>query len=495
MRLNAITRRMTTFGAAAVIGLAAFGAGGSAQAQSAAKGKTVEYITFGLQFEYQVALVNGIKKRAADAGVVPHVIDGKGDPNLQVTEVLDAVTKKPDALLINPVDAKLLVAGVKRTNEAKIPVFIMENPPPEGEYLAIVDFDNVAGGAMGADELARAIGNKGVVLETRGSTGSEQAELRHKGFTEEMKKFPGVEVKSLNTEWVADNAYKMVLDALTQNPNVKGVFSHNDEMIRGVVSALRQTNKLLPASDPGHIAVVGLDGTPLALQRIREATQDATVEQSPIAMGSFIFDQILAYFDGKPIEKRGKPSPPSSQKPMSTTPIAGATSRSSRPDKLRPAQTSASAAGVLFAAADVPHRTRNQASETVRSPGPCIPPVIELRVEAIAVDSRIGDESVQAGQKRGCSRRAVHSTEPLTRRWREARRSRDLRTDTRCRHETTTAMNAPTGASSALVATEETGEVQLRRARLPQRKNRPELRTRCALRLRCDRAGGRARQS
>jgi ABC-type sugar transport system substrate-binding protein len=30
--------------------------------------------------------------------------------------------------------------------------------------------------------------------------------------------------------------------------------------------------------------VVGLDGTPLALQRIREGTQDATVEQSPIAM-------------------------------------------------------------------------------------------------------------------------------------------------------------------------------------------------------------------
>lgn len=310
MTITDITRRAMTLGVAAAVGLAAYGAAGSAQAQSAAKGKTVEYIAFGLQFEYQVALVNGIKKRAADAGVVLHVIDGKGDPNLQVTQVLDAVTKKPDALLINPVDAKLLVAGVKRANEAKIPVFIMENPPSEGDYLSIVDFDNVAGGTMGADELARAIGGKGVVLETRGSTGSAQAEARHKGFTEEMKaKHPHIEVKSLNTEWVADNAYKMVLDALTQNPNVKGVFSHNDEMIRGVVSALRQTNKLLPASDPNHVTVVGLDGTPLALQRIREGTQDASVEQSPIAMGSFIFDQILAYFDGKPIEKTGQTKP------------------------------------------------------------------------------------------------------------------------------------------------------------------------------------------
>ena len=101
----------------------------------------------------------------------------------------------------------------------------------------------------------------------------------------------------------------MVLDALTQNPNVKGVFSHNDEMIRGVVSALRQTDKLVPAGDPKHIVVVGLDGTPLALQRIREGTQDATVEQSPIAMGSFIFDQMINYFEGKPIEKKGETKP------------------------------------------------------------------------------------------------------------------------------------------------------------------------------------------
>ncbi|HZZ61618.1 MAG TPA: sugar ABC transporter substrate-binding protein [Roseiarcus sp.] len=310
MVVENITRRDAVLGAAIGLAAAAFGASGGALAESAAKGKTVEYIAFGLQFEYQVALVNGIKKRAADAGVVLHVIDGKGDPNLQVTQVLDAVTKKPDALLVNPVDAKLIVAGVKRANEANIPVFIMENPPPEGKYLSFVDFDNVAGGAMGADYLGQAVGGKGMVLETRGSTGSDEAQRRHQGFIDEMKaKYPGVEVKSLNTEWVANNAYKMVLDALTENPNVKGVFSHNDEMVRGIVSALRQANKLVPVGESRHIVVVGLDGTPLALQRIREGTQDATVEQSPIAMGSFIFDQIVNYFDAKPIEKSGITKP------------------------------------------------------------------------------------------------------------------------------------------------------------------------------------------
>jgi ribose transport system substrate-binding protein len=279
-------------------------------AEGGAKGKTVGYITFGLQFEYQVALVEGIKKKAAGAGLVMQIVDGKGDPNLQVTEVLDTATKKPDALLINPVDAKLIVAGVKRANENNIPVFIMENPPPEGKFLGFVDFDNVAGGSMGADELAKLIGDKGVVLETRGSVGSDQAEFRHKGFIDRMKeKYSNIEVRSLNTEWVADNAYKMVLDAFTQNPNIKGVFSHNDEMVRGVVSALRQIGKLTPAGKEGHVAVVGLDGTPLALDRIRQGTQDASVGQDPNAMGGFILDDIIAYFEGKPFNPKASTEP------------------------------------------------------------------------------------------------------------------------------------------------------------------------------------------
>jgi ribose transport system substrate-binding protein len=284
--------------------------GVAVSAESGARGKKVGYVTFGLQFEYQVAMVEGIKQKAAAAGLVLNIIDGKGDPNLQVTEVLDAVSKVPDALLINPVDAKLVVAGVKHANQANIPVFIMENAPPAGKYLGVVYFDNEAGGAMGADALAKLIGEKGMVLETRGSLGSDAAEARHKGFNDRIKeKYPNIVVKPLNTEWVADTAYKMVLDAFTANPDIKGVFSHNDEMVRGVVSALRQIGKLVPVGKPGHVAVVGLDGTPLALDRIREGTQDASVGQDPYAMGGAILDKIIAHFEGKPFDEKSVTEP------------------------------------------------------------------------------------------------------------------------------------------------------------------------------------------
>ena len=301
MKLRALTRRMVLSATATtLLGLTSLVAPAFA-GEGDAKGKTVEYITFGLQYEYQVAMVEGMKKRAEEAGIILNVIDGKGDPNLQVTQALDAVTKQPDAIVINPIDATLLVAGVKRANEAGIPVFIMENTPPEGNFIGFVDFDNVAGGAQGADALGAMVGGKGVVLETRGSVGSAQAQARNKGFNDQMAAaFPDVEVRSLNTEWAADNANKMVLDAFTQDPNIVGVFSHNDEMVRGVVSALRQIGKLAPPGEPGHVFIVGLDGTPLALDRIRCGEQDATVAQDPYAMGGGgILDMAIAHFEGR----------------------------------------------------------------------------------------------------------------------------------------------------------------------------------------------------
>ena len=58
--LNAgLALAITIFGGAFGVVSVAGGAEGSA------KGKPVEYITFGLQFEYQVAMVEGIKKKAS----------------------------------------------------------------------------------------------------------------------------------------------------------------------------------------------------------------------------------------------------------------------------------------------------------------------------------------------------------------------------------------------------------------------------------------------
>ena len=123
-------------------------------------------------------------------------------------------------------------------------------------------------------------------------------------------KYPDIKVQSLNTEWVADKAYKMVLDAFTQNPDIKGIFSHNDEMVRGIVSALKQIGRLVPEGKDGHVYIVGLDGTPLALERIRKGTQDASVAQNPYAMGrDDIMGMMIDHFEGKQYDDNKRVEP------------------------------------------------------------------------------------------------------------------------------------------------------------------------------------------
>jgi ribose transport system substrate-binding protein len=292
---------------AGALALAAGALGLASQAfaeDSPLKGKNLAYIAFGLQYEYQVTLVNRVKELAAEKGIAISVYDGKGDPSTQTTQLLDVISKQPDLILLNPVDAKLLQGGVHKANDSGIPLFLLENVPPEGEWIAYNTFDDVAGGAAGADAIAKLTGSKGRVLEVRGAIGSGQSEKRHKGFNDRVaEKYPDIKVETLKAEWTADNAHTLVLDALTRDPNVAGIWAHNDEMIRGVVSALRQINRMKPAGEEGHIPIVGFDGTPLGLQRIREGTQDADVGQNPFSMAESIVKEMENYASKKPVKK------------------------------------------------------------------------------------------------------------------------------------------------------------------------------------------------
>ncbi|MDQ2704868.1 MAG: sugar ABC transporter substrate-binding protein, partial [Pseudomonadota bacterium] len=85
---------------AAALATAGFGFAPEALAQdSVLNGKRLAYIAFGLQYEYQVTLVNRVKELAAEKGMTISVYDGKGDPSTQTTQLLDVVSKQPDIIL------------------------------------------------------------------------------------------------------------------------------------------------------------------------------------------------------------------------------------------------------------------------------------------------------------------------------------------------------------------------------------------------------------
>jgi ribose transport system substrate-binding protein len=264
-----------------------------AQAENKPK---IAVLLFSRGFEFMVALDQGARREAEKNNVEITVLDGQSNTEVQTRQIEDLLTKGVDAIVISPNNSTEIVPAVRKANEKKVPVIALDAVVGEGADVAThVGFDNEAGGKVAADYLAK-LGVK-KALELQGAVGAYHARKRGGGFEDEAKgKF---EVLPRPAEWLAENAQAITADVITANPNVDAIFSHNDEMVRGVLAGLRQIGKTAKVGESGHIAIVAVDGTPLALQRIRNGEQDATVQQDPFEMGSLAIRSALSAIKGE----------------------------------------------------------------------------------------------------------------------------------------------------------------------------------------------------
>lgn len=101
---------------------------------------------------------------------------------------------KPAAIIVDTCDSDAIVPAIESCNEAGIPVFTMDRKANGGEVVSHIGYDAIKSGAMAANYLAKALSEKGKVVELQGIMGSNVAQDRHQGFTDEIKKYPNIEV-------------------------------------------------------------------------------------------------------------------------------------------------------------------------------------------------------------------------------------------------------------------------------------------------------------
>jgi ribose transport system substrate-binding protein len=260
----------------------------------------VALLLFSRGFEFMVALDQGAQQEAKKLGVELSVLDGQSSAQVQTTQVEALLAQGISAIIISPANSDEIVPVVRRANEAKVPVVAVDAIVGEGaKTVTYVGFDNAAGAKVAADYIVK--NQKKKVLELQGALGAYHARKRHEGFEEGMKAAPNTQIISRPAEWQPDNAQTMTADALTADPDIDAIFSHNDEMVRGIVAALKQINKFKPVGDPGHIMVIGIDATPLGLKRVRAGEQDASVHQDPFEMGALAVRSAVAALDKKEV--------------------------------------------------------------------------------------------------------------------------------------------------------------------------------------------------
>ena len=276
--------------AATLLALTGCGRGDDGGAES---GHSATLVMSTLNNPFFVSVADGAKDGAEDLGIDLSVENANNSDQEALNLMIDAVTQKPDVMIIDPVSSQGGAAMVKQANQASVPVMAFDRKPQSGELANFIGYDAIAAGTKGADALAEAIGEEGKVVEIQGIMGTNVAQDRSKGFEEEIKKFPGIDVVATQAaDFDRGRALDVMTNVLQANPGIDGVYAANDEMALGVVAALKSRGLA------GKVQVVGNDGIADALKAVAAGNMYATHAESPYSLGKEVIKIANAIASG-----------------------------------------------------------------------------------------------------------------------------------------------------------------------------------------------------
>ena len=265
---------------------------------SAAMTPTVGLALSTLNNPFFVDLRDGAQAEAGTAGVALTVLDAQNDPAKQTSEIEDLIAKKVGVVIINPTDSDAIVPTVKKLNAAKIPVVTVDRAANGGVVAAHIASDNVAGGRIAADYVAKRLKGKGNVVMLEGIAGSSAARDRGRGFREGIAKYPGIKlVASQTADFDRAKGLSVMENILQAQKKIDAVFAQNDEMALGAVQAIEAAHR------QKEEFVVGFDAIADALKAIKEGKMAATVAQQPKVMGRLAVQAAATILKGGKVAK------------------------------------------------------------------------------------------------------------------------------------------------------------------------------------------------
>ncbi|ADL69220.1 ribose ABC transporter substrate-binding protein RbsB [Thermoanaerobacterium thermosaccharolyticum] len=266
--------------------------------KTATNTKTIGLVLSTQNNPFFVSLKNGVEKEAKKLGYSVTVLDSQNDSSKELSNVEDLIQQKVSVLLLNPVDSDAAVNEVKEANNNNIPVITLDRDVNGGNIVSNIASDNVKGGQMAADFLAKKLNNKGNIVELVGTPGASSTIERGKGFDDEISKYPNIKIISKQTaNFDRSQGLSVMENILQAQPKIDAVFAQNDEMALGAIKAIKGANRQ-------GILVVGFDGTADGLNAIKNGQMTATIAQQPELIGTLGVDTADKYLKGEKVARK-----------------------------------------------------------------------------------------------------------------------------------------------------------------------------------------------
>ncbi|WP_156961197.1 substrate-binding domain-containing protein [Lacrimispora celerecrescens] len=274
----------------------------AAEAKAEAKSGDKKYVV-GLAMNTQtnpffVDVKDGVQKAADELGVELYITDAQDDPAIQMKDVENLITKKPDCIIIDTCDSDAIVSSIEACNEAGIPVLTMDREASGGEVVSHIGYDAIKSGKLAGEYLVDTLGGKGNIVEIQGIMGTNVAQSRSKGFNEAISQHPDMKIVACQ---VADfdraKGMSVMENILQANDHIDGLYAANDEMLLGALEAIEAAGRL------DEITMIGCDAIDDTIEAIKAGKVNATIAEPPFFLGKAIMTAAYNHLQGKDVDK------------------------------------------------------------------------------------------------------------------------------------------------------------------------------------------------
>lgn len=278
--------------------------GAKTDAGSAAKKPTIGVAIYKFDDTFMTGVRNAISANA-EGKAQTDIVDSQNSQPTQNDKVDLFITKKVNALAINPVDRTGAGVIIDKAKAANTPVVFFNREPMEADmkkwdkvyYVgAKAEQSGTMEGQLIVDYFKshpEADKNKDGTLQyvmLKGEPGHQDAELRTK-FSIKAVEDAGIKVEKLAEDTAmwdrVKGQEKMAAFLASHGDKIEAVFANNDDMALGAIEALKAKGYF---KDNKYMPVVGVDATAPAVKAMEEGTMLGTVLNDAKNQGKATFN-------------------------------------------------------------------------------------------------------------------------------------------------------------------------------------------------------------
>ena len=255
----------------------------------------IAYMPPATEFNYYMAIGEGIKAQAADLNVETFMLAPQSGSDIatQMKMIQDVTTQDVDAIILSTHDEQAAAPLVKQAVDKGIAVVIVNSdiaafPTPVN---AVVGYSQRGGTFNLGEYAAEMVSSQAKVGVLEGLPGYHSTE-RIGGFLDAFAQHPDLEIiASLPTAWNVETGNQSMMDMLQAHPEIEVVVAANDYIAIGAATAAEALGRQ-------DVLIFGNDGDTAGLEDIAAGRWTATVNTTPFIMGKVALQVAMDVLNG-----------------------------------------------------------------------------------------------------------------------------------------------------------------------------------------------------